>query len=181
MRRCLGLVAVMSLFLGGCGSINISTEVIAEVIQKGAAKGVTYGLRALSKDQTSYLRVKDDSAKVAKLITDSIIPLIKGGDLKPVTVATANQALALLGTSLTPALSLVVQEAIDGVLDVLKLPDNPAAGLNDDQRMILVALFTGMVDGVTDFQSWPGPQVASKEFGPARGVTLAWKKGGILK
>lgn len=185
MRRCLALSAIMFLCIGG-GCVNppanLDPAVVAASIQLGAETTINLGLRATARDQATYVRIKTDTAQVSQFITASVLPLFQGSDLKPITVATAQQALSLLNGKVSATVSLVIQEAINGVLLVLKLPDNPTTtGLSDFQKTVIVALLNGINAGISDFQSWPGPADGTRDLAPNKGVTLAWKKGGIPK
>ena len=180
MRRCLGILAVACLAVAsiGCsGIIKLATEEAGDYIVEGSEKGVFAGLKALSKDDATYQKVKDASAIAKDAIDKSVLPLFSGASLNVVTVGTANQALSLLDGKVSGIVKGTIQLAIDSALMFIKMPANPTDALSDDQRKLIVTLFTGISAGLKDFQGWAGPGgAASRDVGPP--PKLAWAKGG---
>ncbi len=176
MRRCLGiLLAACAAFTAiGCTTLSgVDPALMDGTIQAVSETSVNLGLQALAKDPAKADSVKADVTIAKQVVETTVLPLFKGADLNTITLATANQAMTILNGKVSPQISGILQTAIDGALLVLKLPDNPTnAGLTDDQRNLIVALFTGIDAGMNDFLS------SSKALGPPL-KGMAWKKGGL--
>lgn len=158
MRRCLALAAVLPLLLMvGCGGLQLSTSDVAYGVQRGSTVAVNAGLKALSRDATSYQNVKKAATAAKDAIEGVCIPLLDGASTSTLTMTTVNQVLAVLDGKLDPTTKGVIQLAINSVLTLVKLPDNPADKISADQRELLVALFQGMDNGLKLFLAWGGP------------------------
>lgn len=184
MRRCLAiaLVVCFSVVLSGCNgaaptnTIQIPPSEANTAIEGGASAATALGLKALSRDEETFKKIKDYSKAGKELIDASILPLFQGADLNSITLATANQAMALLNEKLNPVLKGAVQLAINGALVFVKLPANPADKLSDQQRGIIVAIFKGISGGIESFQSWGGPTARDAEVVPTV-IEVDWRGG----
>lgn len=177
MRYALALV-VLSMFMGGCTTLSEqpNAALVVSATEIGARTAVNLGLRALAKDQATTDRLKADAAAVKLVITTSVLPLFSGDDLSKITSATAQQALTLLNGKISPLIALVLQKAIDGAVRLVNLPENPTEKLTQFQRDVIVAVFTGINEGIDDFAPAAPATVAEKSFGPP--IKLSWKIGG---
>lgn len=161
------------------GKINLEVSDVTPYVGKAAASGVRSGLKALSKDDDAWTKTKAIAEAAKKHIAEAVIPLFEGADVKDVTKATADQALALINdnTKVDPKVLGAIQLAIDSALLFLKLPDNPTDKIPDDQRQLLVGLFRGVVGGVDSYLAWGGPASGERDLGPPV-TACAWKVGG---
>lgn len=172
------LALVPFLMLGGCSFLQISPEQAAALAEKGAAMGTTLGLKALSSDAATCAKVKTYATEAKVVIDTTILPLLSGANVGTVTVATVDLALNLLDGKVDPVLRNVLQTAIDGVLAFVQLPANPADKLSDNQRLVIVAVFKGLSEGIDGFLKWAGPSKAMSKDMQTPVVHLAWKYGG---
>lgn len=190
MRQCFAMTAVAlmtgTMFMSGCetvqdmaGKINLDVADVAGYVDQAAAAGVKAGLKKLSKDDESWTKTKTIAGEARKHIAEAVIPLFEGADVKDVTKATADQALALINdnTKVNPKVLGAIQLGIDSALLFLDLPANPTDKIPDDQRKLLVALFKGIVGGVDKYLAWGGPASGERDLGPPV-TACAWKAGG---
>lgn len=161
------------------GKINLDVEDVAGYVDRAAASGVKAGLKKLSKDDESWETTKTIAGEARKHLVEAVLPLFEGADVKDVTKATADQALALINdnTKVNPKVLGAIQLGIDSALLFLDLPANPTDKIPDDQRKLLVALFKGIVGGVDKYLAWGGPASGERDLGPPV-TACAWKVGG---
>jgi hypothetical protein len=180
------MLAAGMFFMSGCetvkdavGKINLDVADVAGYVDKAASAGVKAGLKKLSKDEESWATTKTIADEAKKHLAEAVLPLFEGADVKDVTKATADQALALINdkTKVNPKVLGAIQLGIDSALLFLDLPDNPTDKIPDDQRKLLVALFKGIVAGVDNYLAWGGPASGERDMGPPV-TACAWKAGG---
>lgn len=179
-------LALAGLSVPGCetvkdvvGKINLDVEDVSGYVDKAAASGVKAGLKKLSKDDESWKTTKTIAEEAKKHIAEAVLPLFEGADVKDVTKATADQALAIINdkTKINPKALGAIQLGIDSALLFLDLPANPTDKIPDDQRKLLVALFKGIVSGLDKYLAWGGPASGERDLGPPV-TACAWKVGG---
>ena len=191
MRRCLvvafvcSIVVASTVALSGCKgggttvantNIQIAPSEANTAIESGVSAASMLGLKALSKDDATFAKIKEYSKTAKEVIDGSILPLFQGADLNSVTAATADQAMKLLNDKLNPMLKGAIQLAINSALLFVKLPANPTDKLSDSQRGIIVAIFKGLSGGIASYQSWGGPTARDAEVMPVI-VEMDWHGG----
>lgn len=190
MRRCLvvafacSVIVASTVALSGCNgstppintNIQIAPSEANTAIESGVSAASTLGLKALSKDDATFAKIKEYSKTAKDVIDGSILPLFQGADLSSVTLATANQAMVLLNEKLNPVLKGAIQLAINSALLFVKLPANPTDKLSDNQRGIIVAIFKGLSGGIASYQSWGGPAARDAEVMPVV-IEVDWHGG----
>lgn len=165
-------LAVLVFVLAGCGGITINPTEAVIGIHSSASVGTSIGLQALSKDQASYDKVKAVATAARDSINRIVLPFLNGATIGQTTRDSVDFTLAQLDKVLDPTIKAVIQSAIDIALSVIKMPENPTDKLTADQRAMLVALFTGIVDGINDFLALGPPNAGANKAKSAPTKTL---------
>jgi len=173
----MAVVAFGALLFYGCNGsfLKIDPGFAAPLVEQGAAMTTTLGLKALVKDVEALPAMKETVKVVNEALTTTVIPFVDGADIKNVTKATVDKALALLSEKISIEYRGVIQLAVNGALALLKLPDNPMTKLEPGQVEIILALFNGIKKGIDAFLAWfPG----AKALGEIPVITkLTWTGG----
>lgn len=153
-------LAVLVFALAGCGGISINTADAVIGIHGSAVVGTSIGLQALSKDQASYDKVKAAATVARDSINAVVLPFLNGATIGQTTKDSLDLVVAQLDKNLDPTIKAAIQSAIDVALGLVPMPANPTDKLTADQRAMLVALFTGIADGINEFIAAGPPSVS---------------------
>jgi len=161
------------------GSVNLEVKDVTPFVLSGARSGVNSGLKALSKNAEGFEKTKKVAAEIETLVTNTILPLFEGEAIEMVTMATADQAMAALnGANIDPQILGAIQLAIDSALLFIKMPENPTGELSEDTTNLIVALFSGITEGLQRFQAWGGPDTGARDLAEPV-LECSWTRGGV--
>jgi len=172
-------LALLSVMAVGCSGITVNPADAIAGIHSGATIVASTGFQALARDPASYEKVKVYATDTRDAINTVVLPFLSGATIGQTTRESVDFTLALLDKRINPVIKDVIQAAINVSLSIIKLPENPTDKLTADQRSMLVALFTGIVDGINEFLALgpPAAGTSSKATAPAtQKLTLSGTK-----
>lgn len=177
-KKALMLLALAAGPLSGCrAAAQLSDDQLAAYVQAGSSAAVEFGLKfAEGKEPDRAQQIAADAAAADAVIKADILGPsgVFAGTSGQVLASAAQTALSMLSDKVSPTVGVIVQTALAVLTANVALPDNPAGALDDRTRKALVALFTGISQGI---EAVPPPAAGATPTARRAPARLAWPKG----